>query len=74
MVRASSNGKPARGALGVETLPASMGELAPRLNREGFGGGEVVGQFYASHEFLLVSLAGFVAEVLAEGDGCVVVS
>ncbi|HEX8502357.1 MAG TPA: ATP-binding protein [Pyrinomonadaceae bacterium] len=71
MVRASRNGRPATGG---DTLRASVGELAPPCGREGAGRDEHFVQFYESDEFLLDSLADFVAEGLSGGDACVVVA
>ncbi len=74
MVQAIIDVKSARGALGGDTLPASVGEIAPHLGRGGEGVDEHFVQFYESDEFLLGSLAGFVADGLSAGDACIVVA
>ena len=71
MVQALKNGKP---ALDGDTLQATVGELAPRSERDGHRRDEHFVQFYESDEFLLDSLGDFVAEGLAEGDACIVVA
>jgi signal transduction histidine kinase len=71
LVQALKNDKPAPDG---DTLQATAGELAPRVERDGTCRDEHFVQFYESDEFLLDSLADFVAEGLAEGDACIVVS
>ncbi|MFN2416452.1 MAG: ATP-binding protein [Pyrinomonadaceae bacterium] len=53
-----------------------MDELTPRFGWAGAcgGGGEHLVQFYESDEFLLDTLADFLAAGLDEGDSCLVVS
>ena len=74
MVQALKNGKPAPPALGGDTLQATVGELAPRAEWDVPGGDEHLVQFYESDEFLLDSLADFVADGLTDGDACIVVA
>ncbi|HEX8351894.1 MAG TPA: ATP-binding protein [Pyrinomonadaceae bacterium] len=69
-----SEGESASGAPAGEALQASAGGLAPRFGWDGTGGGEHFVQFYESDEFLLDSLADYVAEGLADGDACVAVA
>ena len=74
MVRALSSRRSAKGAPGGDTLQASVGELAPPFGWDAHGADEHLVQFYESDEFLLDTLAGFIAEGLKVGDACIVVA
>jgi signal transduction histidine kinase len=74
VVQTLRDDKSARGVVAGDALRASAGELAPRSAwAEPCGGGHHV-QFYESDEFLLDSLADFLAAGLDEGDSCLVVA